>query len=171
MTALVVYESMYGNTRQVAQAIADGLGTEAVPVSAASAARLTGVHLVVIGGPTHVHGLSRTSSRKAAAEAAAKPGSGLILEPGVSGIGVREWLYAYATDLHVAAVFDTRIATPAILSGRASRHIAKLLERDGVALVSRPQSFLVSKENRLLPGELDRARRWGADLAAHVALR
>lgn len=45
----------------------------------------------MVGGPTHAHGMSRASTRKAAAEAAAKPVSGVTLEPGADGDGLREW--------------------------------------------------------------------------------
>ena len=57
-----------------------------------------------------------------------------------------------------AAVFDTKMKMPAVLSGRASRGIAKELRRHGVTLLTKPENFLVSKDNQLLPGEEDRAR-------------
>ena len=70
MQAVVVYESMYGNTHLIADAIGAGLRTafdvSVIPVSHASAAVLNGADLVVVGGPTHVHGMSRASTRKAA---------------------------------------------------------------------------------------------------------
>ena len=171
MSALVVYESMYGNTRQVATAIAEGLGTQAIPVSEATTDRLAGVDLLVIGGPTHAWGMTRAKTRQAAADGAAKPGSGLALEPHATGIGVREWLAGHAREVPAAAVFDTRIGMPAIVTGRASRRIARALRRTGVALVRPPQSFLVSKQNRLLPGELDRAGTWGSELATSATQR
>jgi hypothetical protein len=171
MSALVVYESMYGNTRQVAEAIAEGLGTQAVPVSEATAGRLAGVDLVVIGGPTHAWGMTRAKTRQAAADGAAKPGSGLTLEPHATDSGVREWLAEHAGKVPAAAVFDTRIGMPAMLTGRASRRIARALRRAGVTLVRPPQSVLVSKQNRLLPGELDRAGTWGSELATSATQR
>jgi len=79
MRAVVVYESMYGNTHQVAEAIGAGLRSSfevsVVPVSEAGPAVLADADLLVVGGPTHVHGMSRTSTRKAAVEAADKPAS------------------------------------------------------------------------------------------------
>ena len=67
MKALVVYESMYGNTRSVAEAIVEGLCETAeprlVPVSEAKAAVHEGADLLVVGGPTHAHGMSRPSTR------------------------------------------------------------------------------------------------------------
>lgn len=169
MRALVVYESMYGNTRQIAEAIATGLGCAAVPVKDATGDRLVDAELVVIGGPTHMFGMSRPSSRRSAVTAAAKPGSGLTVEPDAAGPGVREWLAEHARELRSAAVFDTRIKLPVPLGGRASRRIAGVLRRNRVRLAAAPQSFLVDKANHLLPGELDRAAAWGRRLAEHVS--
>lgn len=168
MRALVVYESMYGNTRQIAEAIAGALGGTTVPVAEATAERVADADLVVIGGPTHMFGMSRPSSRKSAATAAAKPNSGLRLEPNATGPGVREWLAEHVRDVRAAAVFDTRIKLPMLVGGRASRRIAAVLRRNRVKLVAGPQSFLVDKTNHLLHGELDRAERWGRDLATEA---
>jgi flavodoxin len=89
MRAVVVYESMYGNTHLVADAIGAGLETafdvSVVPVSHADAGVLDGADLVVVGGPAHVHGMSRASTRKAAVEAADKPASPLSVEPDALG--------------------------------------------------------------------------------------
>ena len=83
MRAVVVYESMYGNTHLVADAIGAGLRTgfdvSVVPVSQASPAVLADADLVVVGGPTHAHGMSRAATRKAAVQAADKPVSPLGL--------------------------------------------------------------------------------------------
>lgn len=168
MRALVVYESMFGNTKKIASAIADELGCAAVPVKEATQAQLAAVDLVVVGGPTHAWGMSRPSTRKAAAEQAAKPGSGLTLEPDATGTGLREWLTAHAGQLPAAVAFDTRIKMPAMISGRASRRIAAVLRRSHVRQPVAPQSFLVSKANQLQPGELDRAAGWGRQLASHL---
>src|SRR5437762_10776207 len=112
MRAVVVYESMYGNTRAVADAIGDGLrGTcdvRVVPVGRAGPEEIDGAALLVVGGPTHIHGMTRHRSRAMAAEAAGKPGSTVVLEPGADGQGVREWL-AYLGHVNVtAATFVTR---------------------------------------------------------------
>ena len=65
MRAVVVYESMYGNTHLVADAIGAGLSTafdvRVVPVSEARPVVLADADLVVVGGPTHVHGMSRAA--------------------------------------------------------------------------------------------------------------
>lgn len=170
MPALVVYESMYGNTRAIAEAIAAGLGPDAmvVPVSEATPDRLADVDLLIVGGPTHARSLSRTSTRKAAVEAAGKPGSGLSAEPGADGPGLREWFTSVGQLSCRTAAFDTRIGVPAIIGGRASRRIAQLLRRQGARLVAKPESFLVTKQNRLVDAELARARAWAERLAATV---
>ncbi len=85
MKALVVYESMYGNTHLISTSIADALRTThevtLVPVAEATRQLVAEADLLVVGGPTHMHRLSTASSRRMAAEAAAKQASGLTLDP------------------------------------------------------------------------------------------
>jgi hypothetical protein len=173
MRAVVVYESMYGNTRLVAEAIGEGLRPEhdvvVVPAGQADPAVLDGVQVLVVGGPTHVHGMTRRRSREAAVEAAREPGSGLVLEDSATGPGVREWLSSVGHLNVLAAAFDTRMHGPAALTGRASKAIGRELSRHGVHPVGDPESFLVTKDNRLERGEADRARRWGEYLAVEVS--
>lgn len=173
MRAVVVYESMYGNTRSIADAIASGMApgndVEVVPVAKAGRELLEGAGLVVVGGPTHVHGMSRPSTRKGAADAAGKPGSQLQLVPGAQGPGLRDWFDSLGQVSASAVAFDTRLAGPVVFTGRASSGIRALLVRHGFTVVAEPESFLVSKENTLRPGQEDRARAWGAQLAAKLA--
>lgn len=168
MRALVVYESMYGNTRVVANRIADGLRAThevtVVPVGDATPDLLAQTDLLVAGGPTHMHGMSSASSRRMAAQAAAKEGSGLTLDPGARGPGIRDWLAGVAGGHVHAATFDTRLSGVPVFTGRASHPIGRLLERHGYQIIAGPQSFLVSKQNTLLDGEAERARRWGMTL-------
>jgi Flavodoxin len=170
MRALVVYESMFGNTRVAATNIADGLRADyevtLVPVAEATPELVAAADLVVAGAPTHMHGLSGTSSRRMAAEAAAKEDSGLRLDPDARGPGMREWLNDLGHRDGLAAAFDTRINGVGVFTGRASRRIAKLLKRHGYRLVAAPQSFLVGSQNTLLDGEASWARRWGMTLGA-----
>jgi hypothetical protein len=170
MRAVVVYESMYGNTHLIADAIGAGLGTafdvSVVAVSHASPAVLADADLVVVGGPTHVHGMSRASTRKAAVQAADKPVSPLTVEPDALGPGLREWFTSLDRYPVKAAAFDTRMHGPAALTGRASKGVAHLLRAHGFDVVAEPESFLVTKQDRLEPRETERAREWGAKLAA-----
>lgn len=95
MRAVVVYESMFGCTRRVADAIARGLGERlaatVVAVGQASPDMVAGAGLVVVGGPTHMHSMSRPVRRRMAVSMAHKPDGGLALEPGADGVGLREW--------------------------------------------------------------------------------
>ena len=58
-------------------------------------------------------------------------------------------------------------SSPAALTGRASKAIAKLLDQHGLTEIAPAQSFLV-KDNQLQPGEEDRAEQWGRELAARL---
>ena len=172
MRAVVVYESMYGNTHLIADAIGTGLSTvfdvRVVPVSQVSGESIADADLVVVGGPTHAHGMSRASTRKAAVQAADKPVGGLRVEPDALGPGLREWFGSLGRCRARAAAFDTRMHGPAALTGRASKGVARLLREHGFDVVAEPESFLVTKQDRLEPHEQERARSWGADLAAGV---
>ena len=174
MRALVIYESMYGNTRVVASNIADGLrGTyevTLVPVAAATADLIAQADLLVVGAPTHMHGLSTASSRQLARKAAVKPESGLTLDPDADGLALRDWLSGLAGGHGLAAAFDTRLAGAPVLTGRASRGISRLLRRHGYRLITPPESFVVTKLNTLIDGEPSRARAWGEALAAAAGL-
>jgi hypothetical protein len=176
MQAVVVYESMFGNTRAIAEAIAAGLGDyfDVAVVTAAQAdrAQIDGADLVVVGAPTHVHGLPRASTRQGAAKQAEEAGGGLTLEPGALKEGLREWFASVKSDRGhgLAAAFDTRMQGPAIFTGQASKGISRELRRQGYELIARPESFLVTKANRLCTGERDRARAWGATLADSLSL-
>jgi flavodoxin len=172
MRAVIIYESMYGNTHAIANAIGKGLalGNEVtvIPVAEATPELLDGAGLVVAGAPTHVHGMSGARSRQAAAEAAQKDGSGLALEPHAQGPGLRDWFGTVGQIHGGSAAFDTRIDGPAMVTGRASKAIAKLLGRHGLTEIAPAQSFLVTKDNHLRPGEEDRAEQWGRELAAKL---
>jgi len=171
---VVVYESMYGNTHLVADAIAGGLRSvsgvdaEVVVVGHSSAEVLAGADVVVVGGPTHVHGMTRPSTRQAAAEAAAEPDSQLELEPDAEGDGLREWFDAVEGLPARAAAFDTRMEGPVVFTGRASKGIAKRLRHHGCEVLDEPRSFLVTKDNHLEEHEVDEARAWGRRLGVAV---
>jgi hypothetical protein len=173
MRAVVVYESMYGNTHLVADAIGAGLRTafdvSVVPVSEASPAVLADADLVVVGGPTHMHGMSRATTRKWAVQAANRPIGGLDVEPGALRAGLREWFGSLGQYPVKAAAFDTRLHGPAAMTGRASKGVRRLLRKHGFDVVAEPESFLVTKQDRLQPEETRRAREWGSRLAASIA--
>ena len=163
MKALVVYESLWGNTEQVARSIAAGLqqhlDVSVVDVTEAPVAIPDDVALTVVGGPTHAFGLSRPQTRQDAFRQGATQGN--------QDVGVREWLSQLHADGHSGpvAAFDTRVEKVRRLPGSAAKKAAKLVRREGFASASEPESFYVSDTSGpLVEGELDRAREWGAQL-------
>ena len=170
MNALVVYESVYGNTRAVAEAIAAGLGGAEVVAVAEAPSRIDDLDLVVAGGPTHMHGMAATRSRQMAVEAVHEDGTGHVEPHASDEPGLRAWIRELSTGAGVrAAAFDTRADKAAWLTGAASRGIATRLRHRGCELLG-TESFLVeASEGPLEQGELERASAWGAELAASVA--
>jgi Flavodoxin len=168
MSALVVYESMFGNTQTIARAIAEGLAThtrvELVEVSRAATTIDAGVELLVAGGPTHAFGMTRPRTRDDAAKQAERP----LVSP---GIGLREWLAALRPGNGVpAATFDTRIDKPRWMTGSAARGFDRALRKLGFRPVAPPESFLVAgTPGPLVDGEAERARQWGSKLGARFA--
>ncbi|MEI8406579.1 MULTISPECIES: flavodoxin family protein [unclassified Kribbella] len=166
--ALIVYESMFGNTHKIALAIRDGLRdaipTEVVRADQAPAEIPADVRLLVVGGPTHAFSMSRRSTRTQAAE------QDQVMMP--TETGIREWLQELPepTTPTVAATFDTRVTKVRRLPGSAARSAAKLLRRHGFEpTVAPPASFFVhDMTGPLEQGEIDRARAWGEELAAEL---
>jgi flavodoxin len=172
MRTVIVYESMFGNTHAIADAIGKGLesldNVVVVPVAEAGRERLDDADLLVVGGPTHYHGMSRPSTRKWAAGIAQKPKKGLVLEPDAQGTGVRDWLRSLGQGHIKVAAFDTRFKGPAVLRGRASKVISRKLRKHGFEVVAKPESFFVTLQNHLEPGEEARAQEWGKQLATRA---
>ena len=166
--ALVVYESVLGNTQAVAKAIADGLG-ESRPVTVREVTEAPDtippdVGLLVVGGPTHAFGMSRPETRADAEKEA--PG-----HPVSTRRGIREWLEALSPgDGGVPTVtFDTRVDKPR-LPGSAAKKARKQLAHKGFPSFEEPHSFYVhGKAGPLAADELVRARAWGKELGHHLA--
>ncbi|WP_112133601.1 flavodoxin family protein [Glycomyces dulcitolivorans] len=165
MRAAVIYESMFGSTRQVAQAVAaelsDHMEVDVFEVGEAPLV-LGDVQFVVVGAPTHAFSLSRPSTR---AEAALKAPHGLVS----TQIGLREWLEAVEVPAGVQAIaFDTRVDRH--LVGSAARAATRKLRKAGFRVLAEPVSFLVEGiQGPLAVGELERARFWAEELAASSA--
>jgi hypothetical protein len=166
MRALIVYESMFGNNRTVAQAVARGLTpaavVEVVEVGAAPPSLPADLDLLVVGGPNHAFGMSRPNTREQAAKETDEP---LVS----SGIGLREWLDGLP---HVErqvpfAAFDSRVDKKAIrVVDRTAGMIAKRLRKHGLRPLTEAESFLVEDlTGPLVAGEAERARLWGRELA------
>jgi hypothetical protein len=165
MRVAVVHESWFGNTRKVAEAIAEGLRREGDVVIMSVDDRPPAIDefdLVVVGAPTHIHGLSSALSRRKAIEQGA--------DVDAPGIGVRGWLEQLPSGGCRAAAFDTRFERSALVTGSAAKGIAKRLRRHGFELVAEPESFFVveGEHTVLKRGELERAIEWGRALASRM---
>jgi len=165
MKALIIYESMFGSTRKIAEAIAEGLAGGSTVVIAsvqdADARSMELADLLVIGAPTHIHGLSMPATRAVATVMAKDPERHLTLDDHATGIGIREWIDSIPASPALYAAFDTRRDMPRILTGAASSAITKRLRRLGLRAITRRSSFLVGDDESLKPGELEGARAWG----------
>lgn len=180
MDIAVVYESLFGNTRTVAEAVAEGAreadpdaNVTVLPVAEATPDRIDRAGLVIVGGPTHMLGMSRASSRQKAADAveqkAAGPGPAAPVAAVTGGPGIREWLDTLPRQGpgHRAAAFDTRL--PFRLAGGAAPSIARKLRRHGYTVVTGPKGFVVDESaGPLRAGEQDRAKAWGAGLVRQL---
>ncbi len=152
MKALIIYDTVFGNTRQIAEAIASGLSAQ-YEVNVLAVAEIDAVaddiDLLLIGGPTHRHGLS----------------------DGMRALFERWPVYS----LHniPVATFDTRYRGPGWLMGSAARRIGHMIRQHDGHLAMHPESFFVTRdhpaegekrhhERELLEaGELERAEAWG----------
>jgi hypothetical protein len=166
MSAIVVYESIYGNTREVAEAIASGLGDARAVSIRDAVSSVTKSDLLVVGGPTHIHGLTSKRSRAAALDNAHGD-----VEPGASdGPGLRDWLADLPRVANAqAAAFDTRANGSPLLTGAASHGIARRLRKHGYSLLETESFVVKGAEGPLAEGELERAREWGARLATALS--
>lgn len=168
MKAIVVYESIFGNTMRIAEAIGKGLGERSevtvLEVGEANYEALKGVDLLVVGGPTHMLGMSRPMTRNVTIRDMAKKGR----EPVSEGIGVREWLNKLPrVHSNEAAAFDTRAPRKGPISmGAAAKGIASRLEGKGYRLVAEPEGFFINDtEGPISEDEVARAAEWGRRLA------
>ena len=174
MRVTVVYESLFGNTRTLAEAIAEGIGTAApgadvscVPVTEAGSV-VAEADLLVAGGPTHFLGMTSQRSRRMARQYRVQAAGGGGRHAGDApplGPGVREWLATLpAGGGRRAAAFDTRLDT--LFPGSAARLIGRILRDLGYQVIAAPEGFTVTTvQGPLSPGERERARAWGAGLA------
>lgn len=168
MRALVVYETMFGTTGLVADAIAQGLSPfgdievlEAGP--ALRHALPKDLRLLVIGGPAYAFGMSRPVTRRRRAYLS-------MADPSVVRCGIREWIRGRGPGVAglAAATFDTRpIYSRSTAS--AAQAAARALRHHGADIVASPVTFLATGiTGQLVDGELSRAQSWGESLATEV---
>ena len=165
MKAIVVYESLWGNTAAIARAIAEGIGPEARALSTAeaTAAVTADADLIVAGAPLHAFRLSTEKIRDALAT---KKDEKAPTPPDLSHPSMRSWLAALPKGKGKAAAFETRFKWS---PGGAAGSIMRGLKRAGYSKASRPQKFLVKGVyGPLKNGEVERARAWGRELAKLV---
>ena len=164
MRALMVYESKFGNTRDVAAAIADGLAhrceIQLVELGRACPTPATDLDLLIVGAPTRLLGAGRPD--------ASGPNVTSVLS---RDAGLREWLVSLPkTPSHpAAAVFDTRTRVRGGL-GSAARGAGRRLRQRGYRLLDKPESFHVAAvTGSLVEGELVRAWAWGHRIGVDLA--
>jgi hypothetical protein len=161
MHAVVVYESHWGNTAAIADAIAKGIGSEAVAVTTdqATPAVVAGADLLVAGAPVVGFRLATDAIRDGLYHETGAPKTADTLHP-----SMRSWLEGVPAGHAPVAAFETRFR---FSPGGAIGTITRELERAGYRPLAKGQKFLVTgKFGPLKTGELERARRWGAELAA-----
>jgi flavodoxin I len=157
MKFMIVYDSFFGNTEQIARAIGDSLGpAEEVgvfKVGNAPGGELSKLDLLVVGSPTR----------------------GFRPTPAVADF--LKNLPANALQGVRAAAFDTRISPDDIksgvlrfmvkLGGFAAKPIADGLVKKGATLLMPGEGFFVEdQQGPLKPGELERAATWAKSLIA-----
>ena len=152
MSALVVYESHYGNGQRIAAAIADELGTHALPVADAPDLLPIDIDLLVAGGPTHGLTLSTEASRAIAHAAGGADGVG----------GLADWLRTVAVGPPPRVALFTTHSSP--LSGSAAKAAKRLLARRGVPTDTVAAFLVHGQPGPLKDGEIERARDWARSL-------
>lgn len=156
MKSLIVIETCFGNTEQIAHAIADGLrsrGAETEIIRASEKTHPKKIDLLLVGSPTHSMGLPKVATRQQARVKGGNPGDS----------GVAEWL-ASLPNLNGQRVAAFATVTGGFFSGSASKAIEKHLRKLGATIVAREDFTVRGTEGPLVNGELDRAKAWGTSL-------
>ena len=164
MRAIVVYESHWGNTAEVARAIAEGIGPEAQALNTdeATPAVVAGADLVVAGAPIMAFGLPSETMVENAGKDPKAPRPADVSHP-----SLRQWLDALPRGKAAAAAFETKLRWS---PGGATGAIDDRFQRAGFRTIAKAEKFWVSTPyGPLREGELERARAWGSELAAAMA--
>ena len=160
MKAVVVYESLWGNTAAIARAIAEGIGPDAAALSTtqATAEAIANANLIVAGAPLLGFRLPTDTMRKTIA----RDPKHAKTPPNLSAPSLRSWLAALPKGNGRSAAFETRIKWS---PGSATGAIRKALQRAGYRRIVADGRFLVKGTyGPLADGELERAKAWGVEL-------
>lgn len=163
MKAVVVYESFWGNTAQIARAIAEGIGPDAAALTTdqATGAAIEGADLVVAGAPLLGFNLPTEDMRKTLGSNLTGP------SPDLDHPSMRSWLESFPAGSGRCAGFETRIWWS---PGSSAKQISAGLRAKGFSAAGPDEKFLVTgKYGPLKDGEIERARQWGAKLAGSIA--
>lgn len=166
---VLVYESMFGNTKAIGEGIAEGL-REAGEVRSGSVDELSpdeaqDATLIVAGGPTHAHGMARQNAHQSVAKMDPHHKYGPVM-PGRESL--RGWLERLPAGRAAAAAFDTRFDKPKWLTGSAAKKIARRMRGKGYSIIGVQSFFVETTGGPLAHGERERAVAWGCGLAAQV---
>ena len=164
MNAVVVYESHWGNTAEIARAIGAGIGpgTPVLTTDEATASVLAGVDLLVVGAPVIAFRLATDEMRESLAESEHDAPS----PPDLDHPSMRHWLDTLPVGSGYAAAFETRIHWS---PGGTTGAIERSLQMAGYRRLAKGRRFFVTgRYGPLRDGELDAARVWGAELAQAV---
>jgi len=178
MKTLVVYDSLFGNTERVTQAIADALRAfgqvEAVRVEPAQAEELKRQELLRQNRATDVR-------LEPAHQVSLEGVDLLILGCPTQAFKATPTIQSFLENVSLAslsgmavACFDTRARGP---FGSAAKAMAKQLKTMGVSLLLPPESFFVKgMQGPMRSGEVERAASWAKTLfnkveAAHPAMQ
>jgi hypothetical protein len=169
MKFVVVYESMFGNTETIAQAIAAGLReageVKLGTVDDLSPEEVRDATLLVAGGPTHAHGMARRNAHEAIGAERSYRRYGPV-QPGHESL--RGWIERLTVARARAVAFDTRFDKPMWITGSAAKKIATRLERKGYSVIEARSFFVETTGGPLAEGERDRAVEWGRQLGTHT---
>jgi flavodoxin I len=161
MKTMILYDSVYGNTEKIAQAIGNALGSpeevRVIKVSEAQPDQFAGLNFLIVGAPTQRFRTTEGMSNLLKA----------IPADSLKGVKV--------------AVFDTRLTQDEInktsvlaffvkLFGThayAAKFLVNQLKRKGGKVAGSPEGFYVEgMKGPLVEGELERAVSWARKIAA-----
>lgn len=169
MKIIVVYESMFGNTGIIGEAIAEGLHeageVKVGTVDDVSPDEVRDASLLVAGGPTHSRGMAKASARGSLTQGKAFAKFGPVL-PGRESLA--GWLERLPAGDAAVVTFDTRFDRAPWLTGSAAKEIARRLGGKGYRVAGQQSFFVRTTGGPLAEGERERAMAWGGELAASL---